>query len=68
MYVLPCAQVKLQGVPNIRKVFLRQTKSRVPDFTTGRGFSEVEEWVLDTEGVNLAEVRGQALNHFGTRA
>ena len=47
-------QVRLQGVPGIRKVFLRQTKSKVADFS-GRGFSEVEEWVLDTEGVNLAE-------------
>ena len=37
-------------------MFLRQTKSRVPD-QGGRGFSDLEEWVLDTEGVNLAEVR-----------
>ena len=37
------------------QVFLRQTKSKVAD-PSGSGYSDLEEWVLDTEGVNLAEV------------
>ncbi|KAK9808301.1 hypothetical protein WJX73_009827 [Symbiochloris irregularis] len=50
------SQVQLQGVGGIRKVFIRQIKSKVADMQGGQGFSEIEEWVLDTEGVNLAEV------------
>ena len=37
-------------------MFLRQTKSKVAD-PSGSGYSDLEEWVLDTEGVNLAEVQ-----------
>ena len=41
--------------PDRAQVFLRQTKSKVAD-PSGSGYSDLEEWVLDTEGVNLAEV------------
>ncbi|PSC72236.1 DNA-directed RNA polymerase II subunit 1 [Micractinium conductrix] len=49
------SQVKLQGIPGIRKVFLREAKRTRLDPTSG-GFVTDNEWVLDTEGVNLLEV------------
>lgn len=51
------AQVALQGVPNIRKVFIRETESFVPDDSSNNGFKKKTEWMLDTEGVNLLEVQ-----------
>ena len=49
----------INGCPVVQ-VFLRQTKSKVAD-PSGSGYSDLEEWVLDTEGVNLAEVCNAAL-------
>jgi DNA-directed RNA polymerase II subunit RPB1 len=48
-------QVKLQGIEGIRKVFLREAKRTRLDSGSG-GFVTDNEWVLDTEGVNLLEV------------
>ncbi|KDD73201.1 domain 7 of RNA polymerase Rpb1, partial [Helicosporidium sp. ATCC 50920] len=47
------AQVRLQGVPGIRKVFLREAKRTV---LGAGGWTPETEWVLDTEGVNLLQV------------
>lgn len=47
--------VALQGIDNIRKVFLREAKKTTVDEENG-GFTTETEWVLDTEGVNLQEV------------
>ena len=47
--------VALQGVDNIRKVFLREAKKTTFDELKGE-FVNDTEWVLDTEGVNLIEV------------
>lgn len=51
------SQVVLQGVPGVRKVFLRDAKSTFPD-PSGHsdGYKDQNEWVLDTEGTNLLEV------------
>lgn len=48
--------MKLQGVERINKVFLRQQKSLFPDAAEPTGYRSAEEWVLDTEGVNLMGV------------
>jgi hypothetical protein len=67
--------LRLKGVPGIKKVFLRQAKSTqgmtleqaraaatdadLPfDEEAFDGYQEMEEWLLDTEGINLREVRG----------
>ena len=48
-------QVKLQGIPGIRKVFMRELKTTHLD---AEGMFQTEnQWVLDTEGVNLLDVR-----------
>ena len=48
-------QVKLQGIPGIRKVFMRELKTTHLDDS---GIYQTEnQWVLDTEGVNLLDVR-----------
>lgn len=52
--------MKLQGVERINKVFLRQQKSLFPDAAAPNGYRQEEEWVLDTEGVNLMGVSGLA--------
>ena len=55
------SQVVLQGVPGVRKVFLRDAKSTFPDASpSGDGYRDHNEWVLDTEGTNLLEVRPPA--------
>ena len=41
---------------NAQQVFLREAKRIVVDHE-GQGFREDNEWVLDTEGTNLLEVR-----------
>lgn len=47
-------QVKLQGIPGIRKVFMRELKTTHLD---DNGIYQTEnQWVLDTEGVNLLDV------------
>jgi hypothetical protein len=51
--------MKLQGVERINKVFLRQQKSLFPDPAGENGYRQEEEWVLDTEGVNLMGVSGR---------
>lgn len=48
--------LKLQGVERIQKVFLRQSKALFPDISAPTGFRQEDEWVLDTEGVNLMGV------------
>ncbi|KAF8072459.1 NRPB1 [Scenedesmus sp. PABB004] len=48
--------MKLQGVERINKVFLRQQKSLFPDVASSNGYRQEDEWVLDTEGVNLMGV------------
>jgi DNA-directed RNA polymerase II subunit RPB1 len=50
--------MKLQGVERINKVFLRPMKSLFPDAAAENGYRQEEEWVLDTEGVNLMGVSG----------
>lgn len=56
MWVL---QVKLQGIPGIRKVFMRELKTTHLDQD---GIYQTEnQWVLDTEGVNLLDVSNIAL-------
>lgn len=47
--------VALQGIDNIRKVFLREAKKTQFVDETGEFVTDTE-WVLDTEGVNLQEV------------
>jgi DNA-directed RNA polymerase II subunit RPB1 len=49
--------VALQGIRNVRKVFMRQEEATVvdPDYPLD-GFQRKKEWLLDSEGINLAEV------------
>ena len=49
----------LQGIPNIRKVFIREAKRVVPDEAAPDGYANDTEWMLDTEGVNLLEARAR---------
>ncbi len=49
-------QVALQGIPDIRKVSIREAQRIAPDSSAPEGYSNDSEWVLDTEGVNLQEV------------
>ena len=53
-------QVALQGIPNIKKVFIREAEQVVPDMRSGQGYTKEKEWMLDTEGVNMLQVYGQA--------
>ena len=57
-------QVKLQGIPGIRKVFMRELKTTHLDQD---GIYQTEnQWVLDTEGINLLDVSSlplQVLHH-----
>jgi hypothetical protein len=46
----------VQGVPGINKVFMRSGKRITPDTNAATGFRTEEEWILDTEGVNLRDV------------
>ena len=45
-----------QGVEGIRKVFIREAKRPRVDADSGRGYFTENEWMLDTEGVNLLSV------------
>ncbi|GLI67975.1 hypothetical protein VaNZ11_012311 [Volvox africanus] len=47
--------VRLHGVPNIRKVFIRAENQHIYDRERGM-FRKYEEWILDTEGINLEQV------------
>ena len=48
-------EMELQGVQDIHRVFIRAEKSKAFDEQDGT-FKEREEYLLDTEGVNLREV------------
>lgn len=59
--------VALQGIRNVRKVFMRQEESTIPNPTDALlGYERRKEWLLDSEGINLAEVL-QADNVDATR-
>lgn len=47
-------EMTLRGIPAIRKVFMREEKKVV--FNEDGCFGTENEWILDTEGVNLLEV------------
>lgn len=49
----------LQGIPGIRKVFIREAKRVIPDEAAPDGYANETEWMLDTEGVNLLEARAR---------
>eukprot|EP00873_Tetraselmis_striata_P038203 jgi/Tetstr1/458467/TSEL_004322.t2 len=46
-------QLQLKGIKMIKKVFIRETDKIVG---SEGGYTKVSEWVLDTEGINLAQV------------
>ena len=46
----------VQGVEGIRKVFIREAKRTRVDVEGNRGYYTENEWILDTEGVNLLNV------------
>jgi DNA-directed RNA polymerase II subunit RPB1 len=48
----------LRGIPDIKKVFIREANTMGLDATT-ETFAKKSEWMLDTDGVNLLEV----MNH-----
>eukprot|EP00246_Nothoceros_aenigmaticus_P012765 TRINITY_DN409_c0_g1_i1.p1 TRINITY_DN409_c0_g1~~TRINITY_DN409_c0_g1_i1.p1 ORF type:complete len:1108 (-),score=233.51 TRINITY_DN409_c0_g1_i1:779-3940(-) len=47
-------EMALRGIPDIRKVFIRETKKN--KFDEVEGFKPETEWMLDTEGVNMLAV------------
>ncbi|CAK7355676.1 unnamed protein product [Dovyalis caffra] len=47
-------EMALRGIPDINKVFIKNAK--VSRFDESEGFKTAEEWMLDTEGVNLLAV------------
>jgi len=47
-------EMTLRGIPDINKVFIKNTK--IQKFDENEGFKPHEEWMLDTEGVNLLAV------------
>ncbi|KAK3014995.1 hypothetical protein RJ639_007248 [Escallonia herrerae] len=49
-------ELALQGIPGINKVFIKPLTSS--KFDDDEGFRGEEEWMLDTEGVNLLAVMG----------
>lgn len=50
------SQVKLQGIQGIKKVTIRNVSRLVVRPEDGQGYFQENEWMLDTEGVNLQEV------------
>lgn len=50
------SQVKLQGIQGIKKVTIRNVSRVVVRPEDGQGYFQENEWMLDTEGVNLQEV------------
>ena len=59
-------QLKLSGVADIRKVFIRSTERTEVD-QEKESFGKKTEWILDTEGVNLLEVMNHpAVDHKRT--
>lgn len=60
------AQMNLGGIPAIKKVFMRQSKLTYVDNSTGLHQTK-EEWVLDTDGVNLIAVMShESVDHTRT--
>jgi len=58
-------QLKLRGIPDINKVFIRDAKKVV--LAEDGSFKNTNEWMLDTEGVNLQEVMcEEAVDHTRT--
>uniref|UniRef100_K3ZN27 DNA-directed RNA polymerase subunit n=1 Tax=Setaria italica TaxID=4555 RepID=K3ZN27_SETIT len=49
-------EMALRGIPNISKVFIKNVK--INKFDENGGFKSFEEWMLDTDGVNLLAVMG----------
>ncbi|XP_004512182.1 DNA-directed RNA polymerase II subunit RPB1 [Cicer arietinum] len=47
-------EMTLRGIADINKVFIKNTK--IQKFDENEGFKPYEEWMLDTEGVNLLAV------------
>ncbi|KAB1201777.1 DNA-directed RNA polymerase II subunit 1 [Morella rubra] len=47
-------EMALRGIPDINKVFIKQCK--INRFDENEGFKPEQEWMLDTEGVNLLAV------------
>ncbi|RHY96943.1 hypothetical protein DYB37_002077 [Aphanomyces astaci] len=47
-------QMRLRGVPNVKKVFMRENPQNQWD--EEKGFIMVKEWVLDTDGTNLLDI------------
>ncbi|KAJ0096958.1 hypothetical protein Patl1_29179 [Pistacia atlantica] len=47
-------EMALRGIPDINKVFIKKGKSN--KFDENQGFKSEDEWMLDTEGVNLLAV------------
>ncbi|XVE87489.1 hypothetical protein DITRI_Ditri18aG0121500 [Diplodiscus trichospermus] len=47
-------EMALRGIPDINKVFIKHSKAS--KFDEADGYKTGEEWVLDTEGVNLLSV------------
>ncbi len=60
------SQMTLQGIPGIKRVFMREPKRETIDPETG-GAKMVSEWVLDTEGINLAAVMSADMRIDHTR-
>lgn len=51
------AKLTLSGIPGITKVFLREVTKTLPDPSSQLGvYMKAKEWILDTEGINLAAV------------
>jgi len=48
-------EMTLKGIEGIKKVFMREDKVTKYDERTGK-FERSQEWVLDTDGVNMEEV------------
>jgi DNA-directed RNA polymerase II subunit RPB1 len=48
--------ISLRGIPGITRVFMMQHKVSLPD-ASGE-YAQSQEWVLETDGVNLADVMG----------
>ncbi|CDF38608.1 DNA-directed RNA polymerase rpb1 [Chondrus crispus] len=60
------SEMNLGGISRIRKVFMRQSRTTYVDESVGR-FKSREEWVLDTDGVNLIAVMShEAVDHTRT--
>lgn len=47
--------ITLRGIPGIQRVFMMEHKRNIPDKVSGEYKTQME-WVLETDGVNLAEV------------